>query len=127
MIIEELETIATKLLTPLWRGLESDYKRRYAVKIWQQFESNIRSASYTNDVSRFMQRITLRLPISVRDADISELTKFIASCNSREVLRALREHTALLVLLVREANDERREAKASALFENILNSSKEEL
>lgn len=74
-----------------------------------------------------MQRITMRLPISVRDADISELTKFIASCNSREVLRALREHTALLVLLVREANDERRVAKASALLENILNSSKEEL
>lgn len=68
MIIDDLETIATKLLTPLWRGLESDYKRRYAVKIWQQFESNIRSASYTNDVSRFMQLITMRLPISVRDA-----------------------------------------------------------
>mgnify|MGYP003395035311 CR=1 FL=1 len=104
------EQIASELLTPLWKGIPSEYKAKYARNIWGQFEDNIRSAAYCDRLSKFLDKLTQRLGIAVMEVDAGRITEFLAAADTRQTLKALREDTALLVLLVRAANEERREA-----------------
>lgn len=104
------QAIADSLLTPLWKGVPSEYKAKYARNIWSQFEDNIRSAAYCDRLSKFLDKLTQRLDIAVLEADTEHVTAFLAAADTRQTLKALREDTALLVLLVRVANEERREA-----------------
>lgn len=103
------EEIADGLLTPLWRGIPSEYKKKYAKNIWEQFQNNIRSAAYTARAPEFLSKITQRLGI-VFGAEIESVTGIINAGHDRELLKMLREDTTLLVLLVRVANEERKEA-----------------
>lgn len=108
--------VATGLLEPLWRGIDTDYKARYARNIWEQFEHAVRSASYTSRLDHFLQRITSRLRIAVRADDAKRLAGIVGGGEDRAILRMLREETAYMVLLVRVSNEERQEArKAGAL------------
>lgn len=102
--------IANELLMPLWKGVPSDYKAKYARNIWSQLEDNIRSAAYCDRLSKFVDKISQRLDIAILEADTATVTDFLAAAETRPTLKALREDTALLVLLVRVANEERREA-----------------
>jgi hypothetical protein len=102
------EEIANNLLTPIWRGIPSDYKRKYARNIWTQFESNLKSAANTASLSKFFQRLTQRLAVEITTKDCEIVMTFIQNQDDRTVLKALREETALLVLFVRVANEERK-------------------
>jgi hypothetical protein len=108
-----LEGIAANLLGPLWRGVDAEYKGKYARNIWQQFEDNVRSAAYTSHLPRFIQRMSSRLRVTVRADDVARLTAFVASADGRATLKALREEATYLVLLVRSVNEERRAATHS--------------
>lgn len=103
------EQLATDLLTPLWRGISPDYKRRYVFSVWPQFEDNLRSAAYTARLSTFLAKITQRLGIIIFTADAEKVALVIQCEEEKTVLRMLREETTLLVLLVRVANEERKE------------------
>ena len=105
----EDERLVRDLLTPLWQGVSPDYKRQYARTIWNQFEDNIRSAAYTAQLSKFLEKITLRLHIAIRQEQVGGVAAVINGGEDRETLKMLREEAALLVLLVRVANEERRE------------------
>lgn len=108
------EQIANDLLTPLWLGIDSDYKRKYSYSVWQQFEDNIKSAAYTSTLSKFLSIIKQRLNIEVKSADTEKITAIINSGEDKAVLNALRGDTALLVLMVRVANEEKNEIKKQA-------------
>lgn len=103
------EEVAAQLLTPLWQGIPGDYKKRYAKNIWEQFQDNIRSSAYTAHAAQFLSKITQRLGISLTESGGRSVAEFINDSPERELLKMLREDTTLLVLLVRVANDERRE------------------
>ena len=103
------EQLATDLLTPLWRGISPDYKKRYVYGIWAQFEDNLRSAAYTAKLSIFLAKIIQRLGITIYVDDIEKVTAVIQCGDDKAVLKMLRDETALLVLLVRVANEERKE------------------
>lgn len=104
-----LERLATDVLAPLWRGIDPDYKGKYARNIWQQFEDNVRSAAYTSRLSHFAQRMTTRLGVAVRGDDAARLAAAIGGMEDRSALKALREEATYLVLLVRVANEERKQ------------------
>lgn len=104
------ERIAAELLWPLWRGIPADYKAKYARNIWEQFENNIRSAAYTGQVATFYDNICRRLAISPRSEDSAALAVILQSGEDRTILKALREETGYLSLLVRIRNDERKAA-----------------
>lgn len=108
-----LEQIAKAILWPLWQGIPREYKMKYSYSIWQQFEDNVRSAAYTSRLSLFLSRITARLGISILDRDVARITEAIDSGQDREILRSLRDDTALLVLLVRAEAVEMRARKQS--------------
>lgn len=107
------EGLVTHLLTPIWRGISPEYKRKYARTIWNQFEDQIRSAAYTAHLSTFLSKITQRLDV-VYHKDDTEAISSVATCgDDKAALKMLRDETTLLVLMVRVANEERKEQFAA--------------
>lgn len=106
---ENFDEITNDLLIPIWQGLDPDYKRKYSMKIWDQFQNNLLSAAYTNNLSKFLQKITARLPVQISETNTEKVRAICESSADGEILKAIRENTALLVLKVRVANEERKE------------------
>ncbi len=100
---------AANLLMAIWKGIPSSYKSRYRRNIWQQFEDNVRSSAYTSNLGKFVDSLCLRLQVQIRGKDSIELEQILNSGNDRILLKLLREETTLLVLMVRVANEQRRE------------------
>ena len=101
---------ALKLLIPLWRGLDSDYKSKYARSIWAQWESNIKSAAYTATASKFYSNLCGKLPIAIESSGLLDVQEALAVAGDEErrLLRQLREETATLALMVRINNEARK-------------------
>lgn len=89
-----------------------DYKSRYRRNIWQQFEDNIRSAAYTSDLGKFLNVLCLKLNANIghTNEDRVRAEVILHEADARDLLKRFREETTLLVLMVRVANQERREA-----------------
>ena len=100
--------IADGLLWPIWRGIPDAYKVKYARSIWDQFESNIRSAAYTSSPANFLEAICRKMNSSIRTEDMASM---VAALESEPValLMALRDQTTLLVVHCRLKNQERKE------------------
>ena len=103
---------AADLLEIVWRGIPADYKSRYRMSIWQQFEDNIRSAAYTSNLGKFLNSLCLKLGVDVgrNSEDRARADAILQKADARAMLKLLREETTLLVLTARVANQERREA-----------------
>lgn len=110
MDYQELEQ---KLLTPLWRGIPADYKRRYARNIWSQYEDNLRAAAYTSNLRVFVSRICGKLNITIASTDIAAVNEIVSAGRDKEILAALRNEITMLILLVRLENDKRKEEWAA--------------
>lgn len=102
--------MALRLLIPLWRGLDSSYKRKYARSIWQQFEDNIKAAAYASSASRFFSNICSRMAIAVDAAGLDDIRSALSLGvdAERALLRQLRDETSTLVLMVRIENEKRK-------------------
>lgn len=99
-----------------------DYKSRYRMSIWQQFEDRVRSAAYTSSLGRFVNSLCLSLgaAIGTNKLDREKADRILNSGNDGALLKLLRDETTLVVLMVRVANQERREEWEAAhadLFE----------
>lgn len=105
------EIVAEQLIAPLWRGIPNDYKSKYVRNIWEQFENALKSAAYTARLSDFLSKITNRLGVHFADApDLRLVTNIIADLShEKQLLKMLRDDATLLVLLVRVANEEKRD------------------
>lgn len=110
-MIDLNEEIANKLLSPIWIGLSAEYKKKYSLSIWQQFENNIRSAAYTSNLSKFLNGICQKLGVEFRKQDISKVNDFLKENKDKVILQSLRDEATTLVLIVRVNNEKRREAK----------------
>jgi hypothetical protein len=104
----DLEGDACRLQEPL----PADYKSRYRRTIWQQFEDQVRSAAYTNNLGKFLSSLCLKLDaeIGTNAGDRERANELLAGIDGRDLLRLLREESTLVVLMVRVANQERQEA-----------------
>lgn len=107
-----MKEIAAMLLKLIWRGIPSDYKSRYRMTIWEQYENEIRAAAYTSNLAKFVNSICLRLRADIGRTSEERATAeaILRSGNDRAMLKLLREETTLLVLMVRIENDEKRDA-----------------
>lgn len=99
------------MLMAIWRGIPADFKSRYRMNIWQQFEDQIRSAAYTSNLGKFVNSLCSKLQATVgRNAEERVYgEKVLNSGQDRALLKLLRDETTLLVLMVRVANQKRRE------------------
>lgn len=77
--------------------------------IWTQFENQVRSAAYTNNLAKFINQLCLKLnadPGKNAD-DRAEVERIANAGNDRAILKLLRDETTLIVLMVRVANQEK--------------------
>jgi len=110
--VDETKEQAIELLAILWRGIPADYKNRYRMNIWQQFEDQLRSAAYTSNLDRCVSSLCQKLSCDIgRNAEDRDRAEAILnSADGSAMLRLLRDQTKVLVLHVRVANQERRAA-----------------
>ncbi len=101
---------AKHILGPIWRGIPSEYKVKYALNIWTQFEHQVRSAAHTTNVTKFISIICAKLQAVISDRDLFSFLAAVGAGDDREILRVLRDESTYVVLLVRTENEERREA-----------------
>lgn len=100
-------TELTKLLTILWESVDKEYKRKYSIKIWTQFEENIKAAAMTKDLKAFLNLIVQKLLITVKNDKVTEILNIINKLDDKKALKELRTNTTFLVLLVRFENQEK--------------------
>jgi hypothetical protein len=108
---QELRNQAAILLTSIWQGIPTEYKSRYRMTIWTQFENQVQSSAYTNNLAKFINSLCSKLNAEAgKDKIYRAIIEQIAnSGNDRAILKLMREETTLLVLMVRVANQEKRE------------------
>jgi hypothetical protein len=104
----EPQRIVDDLLWPLWRGIDSGYKKKYAQSIWQQYADNIRSAAYTDRLSVFFEKLSQRLSVTIRTEDVARVSAVLVSGEDTPVIKMLREDTLALVLICRLKNEDRK-------------------
>ena len=88
--------------------MSEDYKVRYAKNIWEQFENGIRAAAYTSRLTRFLENITMQLPIELRVGSLQDVNSVISSGCDEQVLTWLRDETTYLTMLARLMNQDRK-------------------
>ena len=128
-MVETTTEAISELMMIIWRGIPADYKSRYRMSIWRQFEDQIRSAAYTNNLGKFVNSICLKLnaQIGINKTDREHAEFLLNNLNDRQALKLLREETTLIVLMVRIANQDRNDAwkKRVAEEENLFNMDEE--
>jgi hypothetical protein len=100
------ELVAEKLLWPLWRAIDPDFKQKYARDVWGQFENAIRSSAYTSNMKVFLANMQQRLPIVIGRDYIQDVLSVVGSGCDDQILDDLRDETTYMVLLVRLRNEE---------------------
>jgi len=107
---EKTRVMAATLLKIIWRGIPPDYKRRYRMTIWTQFENEIRAASYTSSLAKFISSICthLRADLGKTAAERAVAEEIIKTADDRTMVKMMRDETTLLVLMVRVDNEEKR-------------------
>ena len=108
--METNREMAAGLLGIIFRGIPGDYKSRYRMTIWEQFENEIRSAAYTSSLAKFINSICSRLRVNLgrRADERAEADEILRSADDRIMLKMLREETTMLVLMVRVEREKSR-------------------
>lgn len=115
LIMITQEQVADKLLWPLWRCVTDDYKSRYKREIWDHFENAVRSAAYTGSLRTYLANFQARIPVTLQQQYMKSIREVVdANCDST-ILDWLRDETTYMVMLVRLANQDRREAFEESL------------
>ncbi len=100
------EELAEKLCAPLWRGISGDYKKDYKANIWTQFERGLQVAAHTSSLPLFLQTITRKFGgINIREIDLGRINETMKTGEPEKVLTMVRDESAYLIALVREANE----------------------
>lgn len=112
------EQVAEKLLWGLWRSISEDYKMKYPRDIWEHFENAIKSASYTGSLKGFLSLFQRRLPLDLQAKYIKDIKKVVDSGQDEEILNWLRTESTYMMMLVRLANQQRKEELKESFMSN---------
>lgn len=103
------EEVADKLLWGLWRSIDEDYKMKYPRDIWNHFENAIKSASYTGNLKGFLSLFQRRLPLDLQAQYMKDILQVVESGQDDDILTWLRSESTYMMMLVRLANQTRKE------------------
>lgn len=94
----EPKYLAADLLLAIWKGIPADYKRRYRLNVWKQFEERVRSAScQTNSLGRFVNLVCSSFDVNIQDVDV--VVSILEQDNDAALLKMLRDETTLIIWL----------------------------
>jgi len=111
---EKLRSDAVMIITSIWRGIDWDsVSSRRRMKIYEEYENKIKSASMTGKISVFLNKLCEKMDSNISGADAPKVLKVIRNIEAQgldlELLDILRSESAYIVLLMREANNELKE------------------
>lgn len=112
------EEVADKLLWGLWRSIHEDYKMKYPRDIWDHFENAIKSASYTSNLKGFLSLFQRRLPLDLQAKYIKDIKQVVDSEQDEQILTWLRTESTYMMMLVRLANQQRKEELKESFMAN---------
>jgi len=118
-IKEKLRQDAVGLVSAVWHGISFDnISSRRRMKIYDEFANKIKSASATGKTSQFLEKLCEKIDSNIIEADAGKVLEVIRDIESQdldlEILDVLRSETELIVLLMREANNELKENSKQA-------------
>lgn len=96
----------------LWRGMDPQYKQKYARVIWDQFQNRLQGEAMTTaNLGQFVNSLCSKLGVhalGIQD-DLEIMDSILNSGEDRAILKVFREEVALIVVRVRLWNEQRRE------------------
>jgi hypothetical protein len=93
----------------MWRGLSQEYKSNYRSNIWEQFTNTLRTAGRTDNLAEWYEKVCSRLPITIRVTDFVSVERILTSDDEEAILYQLRKKTSLLVAMLQNLNERRKE------------------
>jgi hypothetical protein len=105
------EALVAQLLTPIWRCIDSDYKRKYSMTIWSQFEAAIKACARERSMPLVLEKLCKKLPVEINGESAAAIAAVATSDDSAKMLRIMRTETTLLVVMVRLENEARKPAQ----------------
>jgi hypothetical protein len=88
------------------------------MKIYDEFANKIKSASATGKTSQFLEKLCEKMDSNIIEADAGKVLEVIRDIEAQdldlEILDILRSETELVVLLMREDNNELKENSKQA-------------
>lgn len=117
---EKLRTSAILIITSIWHGINWDnISSRRRMKIYDEFAAKIKSAARTGTLSHFIEKLAEKMDSTVSGADAPEVLRIVKEVEKEdydlEILDILRSETALLVLMMRDAQGELKNSKQTKL------------
>lgn len=118
-IKEKLRQDAVSLVSSVWHGINFDnISNRRRMKIYDEFANKIKSASATGKTSQFLEKLCEKMDSNIIEADAGKVLEVVRDIEAQdldlEILDVLRSETELIVLLMREANNELKENSKQA-------------
>ena len=112
MEINELrDALVAGLLTPIWRSIDSDYKRKYSMTIWSQFEGAIKACARERAMPLVLEKLCKKLPVEISTEHAEAIAAVVTSPDGAALLKLMRTEAALLVVMVRLENEARKPAQ----------------
>ncbi len=113
-IKEKLRQDAVDLISSVWHGINWDnVSSRRRMKIYDEFANKIKSASATGKTSLFLEKLCDKMDSNIIETDASNVLEIIRDIEAQdldlEILDVLRSETELIVLMMREVNNELKE------------------
>jgi hypothetical protein len=109
---EKLREQARDLVLAVWRAMDWDKvppSRR--MSIYDELASKVRSAALTSDLGRFLAALCDKLGVRV-PGDDARVLAIMREADGQALLQVLRDETTLIILMLREVQEARREAYA---------------
>lgn len=111
---EQLRQNAVSLVSVVWHGINfNNINSRRRMKIYEEYENKIKSASMTGKISIFLNKLCEKMDSNISDADAPKVLEVIRGIEAQdldlELLDILRSESAYIILLMREANNELKE------------------
>lgn len=96
------------LLEIIWRGIPKSYKRRYVRDIWRQFQEEMETAAYTDNLPEFLNALCARFGATILTNDeAATVMEVLESKQDREMLKLFRQESLYLSTAIQVANQER--------------------
>jgi len=113
---EKLRNDAVTIITSIWHGINWDsVSSRRRMKIYEEYQQKIKSAARTGKLSQFIEKLAEKMDSTVSGADAPDVLKIVREVENNdydlEILDILRSETSLLILIMRDVQDELKNSK----------------
>lgn len=118
------EQVALEFLLPIWASVKPEVKKKYGADTWSYFENMIKSAACQPTIAKFLDKLKRLIQIDWYPAQQQMVIDFIKRCpnEGKQALKFMRQECAYLILLLRDANTQRKETdKAKKATQDIPN------